>query len=62
MTELGSYTASNRKFTPVEGAEVPEGYVERISSIVTNKVKFSRMVQNSPFFRELREEVEKLKG
>ena len=55
VTELGSYLASGRKFTPVEGAEIPEGYVERINSIVTNKVKFSRMVQNAPFFTELQE-------
>ena len=62
MTELGSYTASNRKFTPVEGAEIPEGYVDRITSIVTNKVKFSRMVQNSPLFVKLQEELDKLQG
>ena len=60
VTELGSYTASNRKFTPVEGAEIPDGYVERISSIVTNKVKFSRMVQNAPFFTKLQEELNQL--
>lgn len=60
VTELGSYTATNRKFTPFEGAEIPEGYVERISSIVTNKVKFSRMVQNAPFFTEIQEELDKL--
>ena len=62
MTELGSYTASNRKFTPVEGAEIPDGYVDRITSIVTNKVKFSRMVQNSPLFVKLQEELDKLQG
>ncbi len=60
VTELGSYTASNRKFTPFEGVEIPEGYVDRINSIVTNKVKFSRMVQNAPFFTELQEELAKL--
>ena len=60
VTEKGSYLASSRKFTPAEGAEIPEGYVERISAIVTNKVKFSRMVQNSDFFTELREELDKI--
>ena len=60
VTELGSYTASNRKFTPVEGIEVPDGYVERINAIVTNKVKFSRMVQNAPFFTKLQEELDKI--
>ena len=60
VTEKGSYLASSRKFTPAEGAEIPGGYVERINAIVTNKVKFSRMVQNSDFFTELREELEKI--
>ena len=60
VTEKGSYTAANRSFTPAEGAEIPDGYVERINSIVTNKVKFSRMVQNAPFFTELQEELNKL--
>lgn len=60
VTELGSYTATNRQFTPAEGAEIPDGYVERINSIVTNKVKFSRMVQNSSLFIELQKELDKL--
>ena len=60
VTEKGSYLASNRKFTPAEGVEIPEGYVDRINSIVTNKVKFSRMVQNAPFFTELQKQLDKL--
>jgi lipoteichoic acid synthase len=60
VTEMGSYNASNRKFTPAEGVEVPEGYVDRMVSIVTNKVKFSRMVQTTKFFAELGEVVEQL--
>lgn len=60
VTEKGSYIASSRKFTPVEGEEIPEGYVDRINSIVTNKVKFSRMIQNSSFFTELQKELDKL--
>ena len=60
VTEKGTYLASGRKFTPAEGAEIPEGYVERINSIVTNKVKFSRMVQNAPFFTELQEKLDQL--
>ena len=62
VTEKGSYNASNRQFTPTEGMEIPEGYVERISAIVTNKVKFSRIVQNSTFFVDLQEELDKLRN
>lgn len=62
VTEMGSYNASNRTFTPAEGVEVPDGYVDRMVSIVTNKVKFSRMVQTTKFFSELGAEVESLKN
>jgi len=62
VTELGSYNASTRSFIPFEGAEIPEGYVERISAIVTNKVKFSRIVQTTSFFADLQEELDKLQS
>ena len=62
VTEKGSYNATSRKFTPVEGAEIPEGYVDRIISIVTNKVKFSRMIQGSSFFTNVQKELDKLQG
>ena len=62
VTEMGSYNASNRTFTPAEGVEVPDGYVDRMVSIVTNKVKFSRMVQTTKFFSELGAEVDSLKN
>lgn len=62
VTEMGSYNASNRTFTPAEGVEIPDGYVDRMVSIVTNKVKFSRMVQTTKFFSELGAEVKSLKN
>lgn len=62
VSEKGTYNASNRKFTPYEGAEIPEGYVDRVCSIVTNKVKFSRMVQNAPFFTELQKHLDAIEG
>ena len=43
-TELGSYDASTGVFTPAEGAEIPEGYQERISNLVQNKFSFSEAV------------------
>lgn len=50
MTELGQYDASKHTFTPFDGAEIPEGYEDRITATVTGKVKFSRLIQNSNFF------------
>ena len=58
VTELGKYNASKRTFTPFEGVDVPEGYEDRITAIVTNKVKFSRKVQTCDFFKYLQNAME----
>lgn len=60
VTELGSYNSSKKSFIPAEGAEIPEGYADRISTIVTSKVKFSRMVQNYPFFSDIKAAIDSL--
>lgn len=55
VTEKGSYDASAKTFTPLEGAEIPDGYPQRISAIVESRVQFSRTVQNCNFFTHLQE-------
>ncbi|MBE6921790.1 MAG: hypothetical protein E7465_01235 [Ruminococcaceae bacterium] len=49
-TDKGTYDATSGSFTPTEGAEVDESYVERISSIVKNKTVYSRGVQTNNYF------------
>ena len=41
-TVKGVYNADKKKFTPAEGVEVEEGYVDRINKIVSNKITYSR--------------------
>ena len=53
LTELGSYNFKAGVFTPREGVQVPEGYVEQISAIVANKITYSRSVQQQYYFRHL---------
>lgn len=50
ITEYGKYDAAADKFTPFTADPLPDGYVERISAIVRNKINFSRSVQNCDFF------------
>ena len=51
VTELGKFEASTNKFTAfVEESQIPEGYVDRISTIVRNRVNFSRSVQGCQFY------------
>ena len=54
-TDKGSYDSSNRTFTPAEGVEVDEAYVQRIKDIVYNKIYYSREVQNTDYFNYLTE-------
>ena len=54
-TDKGSYDSETRKFTPAEGVSVDSGYVERIKDIVSNKVFYSREVQNTDYFNYLSE-------
>ncbi len=44
-TDKGYYNAKQGLFTPAEGVEVEEGYVERIQSIVRNKITFCKSIQ-----------------
>ena len=50
MTDKGSYNVSKKTFTPRPGVEVAEDYVSTISSIVKNKINFSKSTQKEDYF------------
>ena len=50
ITDKGSYNSSTRVFTPNEGVEVEEGYVDAIAATIRNKIKYSRAVQYNDYF------------
>lgn len=52
-TSLGVYDASKKEFTPAEGVEVSNDYVSYISSVVSNKIKFSKSVANYDYYDEI---------
>ena len=54
-TEKGIYNATEGVFTPAEGVEVDEEYVDYVSSLVSNKITFSRSVQNNDYYDVLSE-------
>jgi arylsulfatase A-like enzyme len=49
-TDKGFYDARTGVFTPVEGVEVAEGYVEAVSAVVKNKTVYSQAVQYYNYF------------
>lgn len=50
-TELGTYIYGI--FTPVEGAEIPDGYVQAVTSIVKNKLSYSKGVLATDYYRHV---------
>ena len=53
-TEYGTYFASEGKFVPsVDTTLIPEGYVERIKTVVRNKMRYSSSVLENDYFRYL---------
>ena len=58
-TDKGRY--SGGKFTPAEGVEVEEGYVDRINAIVKNKIKYCKAVCNYDYYDYVVEALEELR-
>ena len=50
LTDKGYYNSADNTFTPKEGVETEEGYVERIKQIVSNKMAFSKAVLNYDYY------------
>lgn len=52
-TDKGTYDSTTGTFTAKEGVEVDENYVNRIKTIVSNKISFSKEVQNADYYNYL---------
>jgi lipoteichoic acid synthase len=50
ITEKGTYLQATGTFTPAEGVQVDDGYVERIKTIIRNKIKFSKGIAHYNYF------------
>ncbi len=53
ITEKGRYNSLTKTFYPVEGAEIPENYVDDISKIIYNKYQMSKMILENDYYRHL---------
>ena len=56
-TDKGAYDAKSDTFTPNEGVEVSQDYIDYISSLVSNKITFSRSVQSQNYYNVLAKEL-----
>ena len=51
ITDKGKYNANNKKFTPFNGNEVSQEYIEKINSIVANKYSMSTLVLDKNYYK-----------
>lgn len=58
VTDKGFYDSAKSKFTPRDGVEVEDGYVQRIKDLVYNKIFYSREVQVTDYFNYLWEDLQ----
>jgi len=56
-TDKGTFSIKTGEFTPNEGAQIPAGYVEYISSLVANKITYSDSVLKLDYFNYLAKEL-----
>lgn len=54
-TEKGNYDPMNRVFTPNEGQEADQAYIDRITAIVKNKLSYTKSVLNNQYFNYIRD-------
>lgn len=52
-TDLGAYNASSGQFLPAAGVQVGDSYRSQISTIVANKITYSKGVQKQDYFNIL---------
>lgn len=53
ITDKGRYNAITGEFTPNQGVEVEEGYVEEISKIIYQKYQMSRLILENDYYRKV---------
>lgn len=57
-TDKGSFNSDTDEFTPAEGETVDENYVEYVSQVVANKIRFSKLIQKEDYYDVLLELME----
>lgn len=53
ITEKGRYSSVSDEFTPNEGAEIEESYIEEISKIIYQKFKMSAMILDNDYYSKI---------
>lgn len=57
-TDKGTYTSTTGTFVPNEGETVDQAYIDYVSSLVMNRITFSKSVQNLDYYNYLLKQVE----
>ena len=52
VSDYGKYFASSKTFVPKEGVDIPEGYVDTMNKIVSNKINMSKLIIEKDYYRK----------
>ncbi len=53
ITDKGRYNAITEEFTPNEGEDIEEGYVEKTNAIIYKKYQMSRLILENDYYRKI---------
>lgn len=53
LTDKGRYNAASKKFTPKENVEVDDEYINRINSIVANRINMSKLIIEHNYYKKV---------
>jgi len=53
VSDKGTYFASSNKFVPKENIEIPDGYVDKMNRIVSNKVVMSKYILTNDYYKKV---------
>ena len=52
VSDYGKYYANNKSFVPKEGVDIPEGYVDTMNKVVSNKINMSKLIIEKDYYRK----------
>lgn len=56
VSDYGTYFSGSGKFVPKSGKEIPEGYVDAMNTVVSNKMNMSKLIMTQNYYKYIESE------
>lgn len=53
VSDYGTYFAASGKFVPKKDKKIPDGYIEKINTIVANKINMSKLIIENDYYKKV---------